>query len=680
MRTRVLAGTVGFLLLSALAPTVARAAAPTTDTASPPAATSVAPAAPTTVAAVQPALRGTPRTLARLRCSAWTFVPLATTTCTRGALDTVRVIPSGGTWYAFSTRLRTWVPTPYVWSTAHRRLQLDARRLTVAPPRSGAAVPVWRWTCSRWTLASDTGPTTCLSGSARRVVSVFGAPGSPVRSWDPTSRTYLPTPYRWNPHGGFLSLDATLVPVASVDLGGTMQPRPSPTVSDYVVRCPSGSLDVDVVARGGATVTLDGSVRSSSGKVAVGLTAGQAVRWTLALPGRPPVEQQARCLPSDFPRFTAERTGTPASEWYAFTPDLGAGVAPGADHYVVVADSHGTPVWWKGVTAYAPLDAHLLPTGEVTWSETGLLFSQVNTLHRSGLSGVEEPTFGDGLGLDHHELIPTSDGNYLGIRYVYRDCPATPSECVDMTAVGGSTTGTLIDGEIVKLSPEGTVLWTWRARDHTTFAEWADLPGTVHAAISRFDVSGRDYWDVDHVNSVEEDGDGVIVSFRHLDAVYRIRTSDGGIDWKLGGTPTPRSLTVLGLDRLPFLSSQHDARRLPNGHLSIFDNGTDAGRPPRVLEVALDLPQRSATVVRAVTDPLAPGSPCCGSSRAVPGGGWAVAWGGTGRLTETDAAGKVVLTMDYGDVFSYRVVPVAPGVVPRSDLVAGMDAMHPRSS
>jgi hypothetical protein len=42
-----------------------------------------------------------------------------------------------------------------------------------------------------------------------------------------------------------------------------------------------------------------------------------------------------------------------------------------------------------------------------------------------------------------------------------------------------------------------------------------------------------------HLNSLQEDVDGIVFSSRHLDAVYRIRRSDESIDWKLGGTETP---------------------------------------------------------------------------------------------------------------------------------------------
>ena len=42
-------------------------------------------------------------------------------------------------------------------------------------------------------------------------------------------------------------------------------------------------------------------------------------------------------------------------------------------------------------------------------------------------------------------------------------------------------------------------------------------------------------YDLVHLNSLQADGDGVLLSARNLNAVYRIRR-DGSVDWKLGGT------------------------------------------------------------------------------------------------------------------------------------------------
>jgi hypothetical protein len=63
-------------------------------------------------------------------------------------------------------------------------------------------------------------------------------------------------------------------------------------------------------------------------------------------------------------------------------------------------------------------------------------------------------------------------------------------------------------------------------------------------------------WDWQHINSVEPYDNGYLISMRNTNAIYYIDASDGSIVWKLGGTETPQSLTIvsdcvwLRIDRL----------------------------------------------------------------------------------------------------------------------------------
>ncbi len=472
-------------------------------------------------------------------------------------------------------------------------------------------------------------------------------------------------------------------PTATVDLGPTMSPRPDPTVTDFVVSCPSNGVNATITVDAGGSVILDGQgARTTSASVPLPLSSGQAVHWTLSLPGRPDVQQTARCLPADFPARQVTRAGNPASQWYVLAPTLGSGApAIGNPLYVVVADGHGTPVWWRSTTTHRPVDAKVAPgNGGLMWGEAGIFYALDSVYHRSAWDGTDSTLIGLGAHIDQHDLVPAAEGGWYAIRYVPRDCAGTGGDCADMTAFGGAAAATVVDCEVVRIDESGAVVWSWKSRDHLAFAEWSDLTPASHVNLAHLTISGQDTWDVVHLNSVEDDGDGLIISARHLDAVYRINKSDGSIDWKLGGTPTSRSLSVPGADRDPFLNSQHDARRLLNGHLTVFDNGSEGFRVPRALELDVDEVNRTASIVRSVSDANTTFSSCCGSTRSVAGGGFVTAWGGTGLFTETDAAGDPVLSVDFGSIFTYRVVPVAPGVVSRVALQSGMDTMHPRAA
>lgn len=446
------------------------------------------------------------------------------------------------------------------------------------------------------------------------------------------------------------------------------QPAFDPSIHNYVVDCSAGSIDVaatDVDAVGFVFLgtTLQPTFLRPSGpaqfRQSATLAPGQAVRFALSGLGT----YSVRCLPPDFPPLTVSLNGSPQAQWYVFAPDL---TGTEAGDYVIITDAHGTPVWWMQEPGAAPLDARVLDSNHISWAQfhfagryfihdfTGAIVNKLNG------------------GLDIHDLQPTGRGTYLSIRYQSRDCPP---DCADMSAWGGSSQMSVTDGEIVELDANSNVLWSWSTRDHIALSE--------AGSTGWFPGVGAD---IIHMNAVEPDGDdAVIFSGRHLNAIYRVIKSTGEIDWKIGGTPRPESLTVTG-DLRPtangpngqVLRGQHDVRRLPDGTISVHDNGTGAGRQPSIMRYRLNLASRTAEVVQEIHDDRITDSGCCGSARLLPGGNWVVQWGGAPFLTELDPVGNPVLTISYnsGPTFSYRAVPVLPGIVAERTLWSGMDALY----
>jgi hypothetical protein len=181
-----------------------------------------------------------------------------------------------------------------------------------------------------------------------------------------------------------------------------------------------------------------------------------------------------------------------------------------------------------------------------------------------------------------------------------------------------------------------------------------------------------------HMNSVEPNGAGFVVSFRQLDAVFRIDKATGNILWKLGGTPTPQSLQFVG-DTYGNISGQHDARMLPDGTLTVHDNGSGAGRAPRAVRYSINTTSNTATMVEHITDSVVSASGCCGSARRLAGGNWGVDWGENPVVTELTPAGKEVLRMTFNQpFFTYRAPPIPPGTFSTAALRSAMDAQFPR--
>src|ERR1051325_4500797 len=148
------------------------------------------------------------------------------------------------------------------------------------------------------------------------------------------------------------------------------------------------------------------------------------------------------------------------------------------------------------------------------------------------------------------------------------------------------------------------------------------------------------------MNSVEPDGDGYIISQRHLNAIYRIDRATGNIVWKLSGSPRLESLAFEG-DPYGNFSGMHDARRLSDGTVSVYDNGSPTGRPPRAVRYRIDSAAGKATLVEQATDADVTDSICCGSARKLSGGNWAMSWGANPYVTESTSAGQRVFRMTF---------------------------------
>jgi hypothetical protein len=379
-------------------------------------------------------------------------------------------------------------------------------------------------------------------------------------------------------------------------------------------------------------------------------------------------QHNVRCLPADFPEWTTERPGTPQAGWFVLTPSIFGPLSP----YVAIFDSYGVPVWWLRSSA-TPLDARVLADGRVAFANVILNSfgaSDLNAYEIRDLDGAlvrKVQTVGSPT--DHHELEPLTNGNFAVLTYRQR-------AGVDLTPYNGPANATVVDAEIQEIDPNGAVVWTWNSKDHIGLEEtgrWYDL------GITASDPVAGTVYDIVHANALEQDGDGLLVSMRNTDAVYRIDRATGAIDWKLGGTPTPQQLTVAQdpYAATGLLGGQHDVRVLPDGTVTVSDNQTFRNHPPRGVRYAIDAAAGTATLLEDVRDTLIPASFCCGSARRLPGGNWVFSWGGTREVAELTPAGAPVLRLRFNAVSSYRAVPYVPSELSRDALRAGMDAQVP---
>jgi hypothetical protein len=442
----------------------------------------------------------------------------------------------------------------------------------------------------------------------------------------------------------------------------------SPDIHDYVVRCTDGvPLQVTVAASRRAMASVDdGPLRRGAFAQPVSVTAGQSFNVRVVRHGTGLERYYVRCLPPDFPTFTAQRS-RPQARWYIAAPFSGAVPASTSLHYVGIFDANGVPVWWYRASTPA-LDAKLLSNGDIAWLQFNRGGLGAGQAEEHGLDGaIVRSIAAVGSGTDSHEIQLLSNGNYLVARYYVR----SP---VDLTACGGAPGASVVDNELQEVGADGAVMWSWSVMDHVppseVTARWSDECA----------VSGPA--DIYHFNSAQQDGRGFVLSFRHLDAVLRIDRQTGAIDWKLGGTPRPESLRPVGDELLASagFGGQHDARVLRDGTLTILDNGTRAARAPRAVRYRIDPRSRTATLLEQVTDAAVSDSFCCGSARRLAGGNWVTSWGGRPFVTELDPAGTPVFRLTFTQgLFSYRADPLPFGRLSARTLRTAMDAQYRRS-
>jgi hypothetical protein len=434
-------------------------------------------------------------------------------------------------------------------------------------------------------------------------------------------------------------------------------PKFAPNVHDYVVRCKDRPVTVNAHVGGGWEAAI-GNHPYSSGDftVAVRMSTGQdfeiQVRRADDL-----YHYYVRCLPSNFPKYTFTRYRAVSPKYFSADLDFTAANL----RYAMIFDSRGVPVWWDHAEAW---DTKVLPNGNVLWFDASFDPSRW-AIHRLD-GGLVRTLNAVGRAANAHDLQLLPNNDYLLGSNVTQGH-------VDTSAYGGSSDATVVNVELQQVSPGGSLVWRWKSQQHIALSEtprhrW---PWVVNNPTPQG-------YDILHWNSIEPAGDSVIASFRHLDAVYKIEKSTGRIVWKLGGTKTPKSLTVRG-DPLGYtFGAQHDARLLPDGTLTVFDNRTNVTPArPRAVRYRIDEQQRTATLLRSITDPDVRYSNCCGSARRLPKGDWLIDWGKGGQIGgyEPNGARTFRLTFDTTG-FSYRAEPVPVGVLSPPDLRQAMDAMY----
>jgi hypothetical protein len=234
-------------------------------------------------------------------------------------------------------------------------------------------------------------------------------------------------------------------------------------------------------------------------------------------------------------------------------------VGPGGP---LIVDRRGNVVWFKQL-APPEVAANLRiqryrGRRALTWWEgtvTPSAFGQgEGVIADSSYRTIRTVEAGNGYSMDIHEFSLTPSGNALFTIY--------SPVLVHLPGTAAGTLSPLLDAIVQEVDVRtGLVIWEWHSYGHIPLEESFATPANSAS------------YDAFHINSIQPlPGGRVLVSARDTSAIYLIDRASGRILWTLGGKasdfqPGPGASFFF----------QHDAQMLPNGNISLFDDG--AGPP-----------------------------------------------------------------------------------------------------
>lgn len=397
------------------------------------------------------------------------------------------------------------------------------------------------------------------------------------------------------------------------------------------------SVSTDLAVRG----ATDGDFRFTIGRRP---DPGQVNDGNLELPDIPPgTADEFRSSDLQMPKIRiTEPAATRTAPGEIFLSPVSLKDNPNPDGPMILGEQ-GQPVWFQqseGATVFDLKVQRYKDEPVLTWWEgrfaLGWGYGEYIVFDQS-YREVVRLSAGNGLRGDFHDMILTPRDTALVLVYdrVKRD----------LRPVGGPRDGVVINNVIQEIEPEtGRVLFEWHS------------VGNVPFEASRVKRDGNRTWDYFHPNSIEIDDDGnLLVSGRNTCAVYKISPDTGETIWTLGGTQSdfemgPGSRFCL----------QHDARRVSEGLISLFDN---AAGPPQVRQesraivLEVDEQAKTAKLASAYTHPGEFLSPNQSSARVQSNGNMFVGWGPVPVFSEFSPDGELLFsgTIESGKG-SYRAV------------------------
>ncbi len=343
-------------------------------------------------------------------------------------------------------------------------------------------------------------------------------------------------------------------------------------------------------------------------------------------------------FPADLPPLTVTASDSPTSGYIFLATNMNEPFYQRYGNYLMIVDNTGNPVFYRNIGDERGWDFKIQPTDVLTYFHTSVYPDGMHYVMNTSLQVIDSITCGNNYPNDGHELAILQNGNIFLLGDDY--------EQVDMSKIvpGGDPYAAVIGNVIQELDKNKNVIFQWRTFDHfnITDAIGQNLDSTVIDPV--------------HANAIEIDPDGnILLSSRHLSEITKIDVETGDIIWRLGGNNNQFNFVN---DPIGF-SYQHDIRRLPDGDITLMDNG-NMHNPPfsRAVEYKLDEVNLTATLVWQFRHNPDVFDSFMGNVQRLENGNTLIGWGGapTPTVTEVRPDGSVALEMSFPEdsVLSYR--------------------------
>jgi len=332
---------------------------------------------------------------------------------------------------------------------------------------------------------------------------------------------------------------------------------------------------------------------------------------------------------NNFPQITVTVSNNP-SPGYIFMSNFPFTPIPNTP-YLIIANNDGTPYFSRQLTSNGYAFQKQINGYLTYYSGADQKFYALDSQYNL----IDSFYAGNGYITDVHELQILSNGHALLMIY--------DPQIVDMSQlVPGGNSKAIVDGLIIQeIDVNKNVVFQWRSWDHIRITD------AIHEDLTAA------YVDYVHGNAIERDNDGnILICSRHLSEITKINRTTGDIIWRLGGV---RNEFTFVNDSIGF-SYQHDIRRLPNGNITMYDNGNFRGQFSRAVEYQLDEINKTATLVWQYRNTPELYGFAMGSVQRLPGGNTLICWGSANpNITEVTPQGTKALEMTFSQgIYTYR--------------------------